>query len=496
MSRDFMRRLSLLAVLVALPLAAQRIDGLPHAAAVAELAPATLGELARAAVMPAGGEHDEKTRPAPAPRRTHANAIAAELVPAPEADISAPPARGFRASFDSPALSPAAGYVTPPDASGAVGPRHVVGAFNNSLMVQDRSGAQLALVTMPQFWHDPAFPDTTLYDPRVLYDAANDRWALTMLTDTNGRAGVLLFAVSASGDPSGAWRRFRVSGSTNPDVQIDFTRMAMTADQIAITANEYIGDAPSGADVFTIAKSAAYGSGTVTVAKTYAPALFDLTPVASADATLRILTQDYLDVVYYELAAGRLAAETTYSAPMIWGAGPWGCPELGKSNLIQCGDSTLQYALFRDGTLWVVQSANNYGRGEIVIWKISAAGAKAFEIHELHRDYGYPSLAVNRYGEALIGFSSCDASIYPSAAYRYIDSRGNVSAPAAAKDGEEYYTFYRYGDYSTTVVDPLDDTSFWTLQSYAGPSQLMHSWSTWWSYVQVQPPQRVRAIRH
>src|ERR1043165_4941245 len=87
MSRDFMRTLSLLALLVALPLAAQRIDDVPHAAAVAELAPATLGELARVAVMTPGGEHDEKMRPAPAAKRTRANAIAAELVPAPEADI-------------------------------------------------------------------------------------------------------------------------------------------------------------------------------------------------------------------------------------------------------------------------------------------------------------------------------------------------------------------------------------------------------------------------
>ena len=104
---------------------------------------------------------------------------------------------------------------------------------------------------------------------------------------------------------------------------------------------------------------------------------------------------------------------------------------------------------------------------------------------------------MNRYGAALLGYTTSSASVYPSAAYRYIDTRDHVSAPAPVTVGEDWYAFYRYGDYCTTLVDPLDDTSFWTLQSYAaGPSHLSHSWATWWSYMQVQPPQRVRTIRH
>src|SRR6478672_581992 len=131
MLRLRMRTLALLALLFALPLAAQRIDDVTRAAAVMEMAPATLDQLARAAVAPPFGAHEEKVRPAPASKRIAKNsAIVAELVPAPEAEAPAPPARGFRASFDTPALSPpSSGYVTPPDASGAVGPRHVVGAF-------------------------------------------------------------------------------------------------------------------------------------------------------------------------------------------------------------------------------------------------------------------------------------------------------------------------------------------------------------------------------
>src|SRR3954454_1708922 len=190
--------LSLFLLLLCAPLAAQRIDDLPHAAAVVELAPATLDELARTAVAPPAGDQRERPRPARAARREATDAIVAELVPVPNAAAAPPPVtRGFRASFD-PMPSATTGS-EPADASGAVGPHHVVGAFNNSLSVHDRNGNQLLLPSIYQFWQDPSIADTSLYDPRVMYDAVNDRWVLAMLTDTSGRQGVLLFAVSATG---------------------------------------------------------------------------------------------------------------------------------------------------------------------------------------------------------------------------------------------------------------------------------------------------------
>src|SRR5438067_3345636 len=227
MSPPPMRILSCSALLLFLctPLFAQRIDDVPHAADVVEMAPATLDDLARVAVMTPPGGHDQRPRPRLAAKGVHGNAIVADFVTAAAAAPAPPVTRGFRASFD-PLPGATTGYA-PADASGAVGPSHVVGAFNNSLTVHDRNGTQLSLLSIYQFWHDPAVPDTTVYDPRVMYDAANDRWTLAMLTDTGGRLGVLLFAVSATGDPTGTWRRFRVAVGGSPDYSLDFTRMAL-----------------------------------------------------------------------------------------------------------------------------------------------------------------------------------------------------------------------------------------------------------------------------
>jgi hypothetical protein len=65
--------------------------------------------------------------------------------------------------------------------------------------------------------------------------------------------------------------------------------------------------------------------------------------------------------------------------------------------------------------------------------------------------------------------------------------------PVTLKEGEGAYfkTFgggrNRWGDYSSTQVDPSDDTSIWTVQEYAGApagaGDGSGRWSTWWGKV-------------
>ena len=501
MSRLPMRNLASLALfLLALPLAAQRIDSVAHTLPVEAMPPATLDELARQVVaQPLNGRHDERPRHT---RRIAAKStmapVVADFVTAPAAVAVPVVARGFRSSFDP--LPAATAYFYPPDAAGAVGPHHVVGAYNNSLSVQDRDGKQLAFLSIFQFWKSETGLQlgNFIFDPRVMYDAVNDRWVLVMLTDFNEVQGALLLAVSATGDPAGVWRRYRVNVSTNPNIDLDFTRMAMTADQIVITAYEYENIAVlNGADIFTIAKSGAYSdTQTPAVVKTQSSFFPDLTPVSSSDTTVRLLNEENENLLQFELTGGHLVQTGSYAPPASFFINSDACDQLGTSKQLDCGDSLLHYAIVRDGVLWVVQKASA-DRSIIVVWKIAGTSVKGFVIGDPAADYAYPSLAVNRLGAALVGYSTMSPSMYASAACRYIDPAGNVSVPATVKSGEDWNGNYRWGDYSTTLVDPLDDTSFWTLQTYAAPAVggAHISWATWWSYVQVKAP-RVRAVRH
>jgi len=495
---------SFLLLLLCAPLAAQRLDNVPLPATVEQLAPATLDELARVPVTTPLGGHDEKPRAhLPAPRAAVDNAVVADFVKVAGTAAAPPSPRGFRSAFDP--LPGAAFVYDPADASGAVGPRHVVGAFNNCLSVHDRNGNQLSFLSIYQFWHDDRFPETTVYDPRVMYDAANDRFVLAMLTDSNTTNGVLLFAVSATGDPTGAWQRFRIGGASSSTLIDDFTRMAFTSDRIVITANEYDGDAPTGAvNVFLIPRNGPFVESPDLATRVHASPAFDYTPVTASDSTVRLLTQSNDTILQYALTLSSTTATitrtNTYLPPVGFLDGDAMCDQLGTTKAIECDGSLLHYAILRDGVLWIVHSGNDGAHGFIVLWKVTGGSgtAKGYMIADAAKDYGYPSIAINRLGGVLVGYSTFSSAIFPSSEYRYIDPDGNVSAPATVKNGEDWYSAVRWGDYSTTVVDPIDDTNFWTLQSYTTPAiNGKHStWGTWWTYVQVRPPQRMRAVRH
>ncbi|HWS54060.1 MAG TPA: lamin tail domain-containing protein, partial [Pyrinomonadaceae bacterium] len=115
--------------------------------------------------------------------------------------------------------------------------------------------------------------------------------------------------------------------------------------------------------------------------------------------------------------------------------------------------------------------------------------------------YAYPSLAVNRNGDILLGFSEFESDDYADAGYALrlaTDAPGTMRDPVIYKEGEDYYekTFggsrNRWGDYSHAVVDPSNDRDLWTIQEYARPrvgltglDQNDSRWGTWWAKVSL-----------
>jgi subtilisin-like proprotein convertase family protein len=108
-------------------------------------------------------------------------------------------------NFNHPAI---AGRVIPPDTVGDVGPNHYVQAINLLFRVYNKSGVPL---TAPQ-------PISTLFtslggrcatiddgDPIVLYDSFADRWIITQFVVSGAAPLGQCFAVSQTGDPTGAY---------------------------------------------------------------------------------------------------------------------------------------------------------------------------------------------------------------------------------------------------------------------------------------------------
>jgi hypothetical protein len=465
---------------------------LPDAIKPVPMSPATMEELAQmpdvAGHHSAMREHTQRTTPFIAAR--YAPAVIGEATP------PAPPPKatvGFR-TLARPNIYPA-------DAAGAVSARFVVGATNDAITVYDRAGTQLSSISFGKFWTDPSIPFGQVGDPQIVYDAARDRWILTACyTDSNFRNGRLLIAISEGGDPTGAWKRYSLAVDTNGMHGIERSRIAQSADAILVTTEEWVGDYHSGIDVFTIAKSYA-SSPTVELLHLSGEGV---APIQTNDASHKAATVDpggigggvpavaVSDILPVGLRNGKVYySTTTYShgfSPLNLG------PQLGTSALMDCGDTMIQNGVLRNGVLWLVQTVlRTPTRSAVLVWKISGDTAKTYLIEDGEFAYAFPSIAVNRFGGALIAYSAYNGAIYPSIGYNYIDPAGNMSASAILKNGDTWYAINLWGDYTTTLVDPVDDTSFWTLQIY--PVQ-PNSWATWWSYIPVTGISRNRATRH
>jgi hypothetical protein len=100
--------------------------------------------------------------------------------------------------------------------------------------------------------------------------------------------------------------------------------------------------------------------------------------------------------------------------------------------------------------------------------------------------YYFPSLAINCPGDMVMGFSGSSPTNYIGAFYTWRSANGvMLEQPRTLQAGSTNFTSLRWGDYSATSLDPVDDWSFWSVQEYAvgGPKQ----WGTVISRIRPTP---------
>src|SRR5262249_51236752 len=136
-------------------------------------------------------------------------------------------------------------FTIPPDTMGQVGTdslNKVVVHVNNNYIVQNKTtGAQLSLVSMPAFW--AASGATSPFDPRVLYDAFNDRWILAAVTEAQTATTSILIGISDTGDPSGTYHLYKISARVMADPVstnfADFPMLGFNKNWVAVSINMF-----------------------------------------------------------------------------------------------------------------------------------------------------------------------------------------------------------------------------------------------------------------
>jgi hypothetical protein len=412
------------------------------------------------------------------------------------------------------------GTSIPPDVNGAVGTTHIITTLNTQVRIQTRAGVTVSTVSLNSFFAGLSGV-TGVFDPKVLFDHFAKRWIVVASSNAQSNSSSTLLAVSKAEDPTSGWNLYKVDVDATNTKWVDYPSLGFNDRWIVVQMNLFPmpNQSASSHQIYVWDKADVYANGTGTFTK------FDITNEATAIACPSIHYDQSVSKMYTlrvisgnSGAQGRLGLRTitgTATTPVLSGetlvttTSTWGstgnsfgdfAPQLGTDRLIMNNDHRMQQVVVRNGKIWATHNvflpASSPSRTAVQWWQLDSVGA----VQQRSRIddptgkifHSFPSIAVNKANDVLIGYSTFSKFQYASASYSVrlgTDPINTMRDSYLYKQGENtYFKDFgagrnRWGDYSNTVVDPANDSAFWTLQEAAAFSA--NTWNTWWAHVRT-----------
>ena len=427
--------------------------------------------------------------------------------------------------FEGAALSGNNGYA-PPDNAGAVGQSHIVQLINGAFAVYDKSnGALLNATSGRQFWIDAGVdPGTGIsglgaFNQRILYDPNEDRWIAAALTADSVDNRVML-ARSETSDPQGPWQAVSFLGNAGGTGRfVDYTALGIDANGIYVTTNNFtsISGSLDSVSVFSVPKADLLAptpslanmtrfddlnSGSQPlIGWTLQPivnhgAVGNHAPLLATDLVFTDTNLYRSDLMNTASAGATMTIEATpiaveqFTLPPL-AAQPDGTRSIHlqdtrfKSNVVQVGD-----------TIYAVHDVRIDDNAAIRWYKIDETTSEVIQsgtISDPSFDFYQASIAANSNGDVVIGFNRSglgpdgQISIY-AALGSTLGDLTTFSDPFVLLAGtvvNYHYVNTRWGDYTTTVVDPFNPHVFWTFQEIPLAN---NAWTTHITQILVPEP--------
>ncbi|HZR28650.1 MAG TPA: hypothetical protein VFA71_07705, partial [Terriglobales bacterium] len=435
------------------------------------------------------------------------------------------PSQSFTALLDN-------GLFVPPDTQGAVSPTQLLVVENGTFLVQTRTGGFVQSKSLDNFW-SPLGAGMVPNNSRVLYDPYNNRWIMVAEANAQMSTSAFLIAVSKTSDATGLWSEWKVNSDAG--YWANFPALGFNANWIAV-GMDMVPLSGCGCsfkeNIYVFNKAQLYsGASDPFVTFTDTTGAFGFVPAVTFDnnaSTPLYLLQTWNGNQIDGFGYLRMAWITGTPASPVFNNGsdcssvfciqfstPWGqfgtgtnagfAPQSGTSTLIDTLDDRMRSLIFRNGNLWGAQTvflpASAPTHSAVQWFEFDTSGNGFFQrIDDVNAAEfrAYPTISVNKFDDALIGYSTFSASTFVSAAYSF----ESHTDPGVAAEGERqliagsgpYVKFFgstinKWGFYSNTVVDPINDTDLWTIQEFAstnvGSTGDFGRWGTWWGKISV-----------
>lgn len=389
--------------------------------------------------------------------------------------------------FAGPRIFDAGAGWLPPDTCGSVGIDHFVAVVNQNLSVYEKAtGTRVIDTGLASFFNT----GSSAGDPRCVFDPASQRFFI-IAADFSTR---VWFAVSVTSDPTGAWFKTYINVSQGADAGRwpDYPTLGVDANGV-YTAAYMVG---GGMSLFAVDKAPLVGGtpsmGTVTAFRNLPwegaiqPCVTHGDPGKGYCISRKAGNQLRLRYVQGPLSSPSLVEAGVVYVPST--STPPAAPALGSVAPLDCLDARPMNAVFRNGSVYTTHGIEVNGRAGCRWYEVDASSASLVQygtVADSSMYYFMPGIAVNARDEVILGFSGSNASQYAGAylaARLPTDPAGELCAPILFQPGNAPYNTAssggtnRWGDYSLSSIDPVDDTTLWTIQEHARD---VDAWGTW-----------------
>jgi len=400
----------------------------------------------------------------------------------------------------------------PPDVSGAIGKTQFVSVSNDEIEIRSRTGTLQKMQSLNAF---VGYSTEAIYDPRVQYDPIWQRWIVTCLGFPEGSDATtqyLFIAVSQTNSATGSWWIYsdNVNGFGGTGSLYDFDMLGQSQDALIFTANIFGATEFDGSSLFTVAKALLYnGFGWdvpywIGLESTLQPA-DQLEGDGNGYAWLAAAPTSSSEIYMYAVASPSNPDNTAFYGPYtVSGVPGYSVPpsaaqpsSCANGATLATGDNRFQNVGIQNGdTFYQTHTFNDSGYPTPRYYVIT--GLLSFNPTVSVTNYFYttgssndwePSIAADPAGHFALTYSSTDPGNGVLPSMRYVDNNGGD--PFGPGVGINVYTSascyntgtpYRWGDYSSTTLDPgtgsvssTGTKTFW-IDNETTPS--LNDWST------------------
>lgn len=401
----------------------------------------------------------------------------------------------------------------PPDTMGAIGTTQFLETNNGSIAVFDKAtGALTSRISMPTFWANAGLPGGANGDQRVLFDHYTNRWIMNGF----GASGNLInLAISDTSNALGTWKSTQIA--VLPSGTADYPTLAMDDKAVYIGTNNFT-PGFTGTSLLVIPKTSLFGG----VPSTAGMTTFT-SPLAGPDNgfaiqaavnwqgnptnTVSVIadSRDFNAQVFYKVNGVNAAGATQTVSTQIVGSGYNGAGAGRQPDGTRLVDTLspriTANAVQSNGKVFstaTVQADPAIGDFAAVRWTVVDASTGGLlssgKIQQAGFDFYEGAIAVNEFGEAVIGYNRSGTATTDGNGDGLAD--GNISFMARAydvsgnllvQDGGEMLLRVsgisdyrcgvrtpvdtacrqRWGDYAAVTIDPNDHRKFYAIGEYA-----------------------------